>query len=61
MSKTRNKSTTDFPSGGSGSGSGGSHFKDRSEGRIQIEVGTVGATDSETLHGDSFNNSYRKI
>jgi hypothetical protein len=61
MSKTRNKSTTDFPSGGSGSG--GSHFRDRSEGRIQIEVGTVGATDSETLHGDSFNNStsYRKI
>ena len=59
MSKTRNKSTTDFPSG-SGSGSGGSHFRDRSDARIQVEVGTV-ATDSETLQGASFNNSYRKI
>ena len=59
MSKTRNKSTTDFPSG-SGSGSGGSHFRDRSDARIQVEVGTV-ATDSETLQGASFNKSYRKI
>jgi len=58
LSTTRNKSTTDFPSGSGSGGSGGgvgSHFRDRSDTtRIQVDLET--ATDS--LQGGSF--SYNK-
>ena len=57
MSKTRNKSTADFPSGISGSGSGGSHFRDKSDTRIQVGLETTTATD--TLQGSS--DGYKKL
>jgi hypothetical protein len=62
MSKTRNKSTTDFASG-SGSGSGGTHSGNtgKPDTRIQVDLETATATDAETLlsQGGSFN--YKKI
>jgi hypothetical protein len=54
MSKTRNKSTTDFTSGGSG---GGSHFRDKSDARIQVGLETTTAMD--TLQESS--EGYRKV
>ena len=57
MSKTSNKSTIDFTSGISGSGGGGSHFRDKSDARIHVGLETATATD--TLQGSS--EGYRKF
>jgi len=54
MSKTRNKSASDFTSGVS---SGGSHFRDKSDARIQVGLETTTAMD--TLQGSS--EGYRKV
>ena len=58
MSKTRNKSTTDFPSNLSGSGSGG-QFRDKSDARIQVGLESTTATVTDTLQGSS--GGYKKI